>query len=363
MKVLFFIESLHAGGKERRLVELIKGLSEDKSIDMEIVLTKETIHYKDIFSANIKIHYALRKRLKKDPTVFFKFFRIAMAMKPDIIHVWANMSAIYAIPTKILLKTPMINNQISDAPSKISNSILGHRLTFPFSDRIVANSYAGLSAYKAPRNKSRVIYNGFDLNRINKLDETIAVRNKFNIATKYVIGMIATFSEKKDYTTYIKAANTVLSKEKNITFLCVGSGDTSVFKLMVEPENKNNVLFLGKQDNVENIMNVCDIGVLSTFTEGISNALLEFSALGKPVITTSGGGNVELVKQGKTGYLVNQKSPEELAEKIMLLLGNKTKRIQFGRAGKSRIESDFSIHKMIENFRSLYIEIIAEKKY
>ena len=132
---------------------------------------------------------------------------------------------------------------------------------------------------------------------------------------------------------------------------------------MVEPENKNNVLFLGKQDNVENIMNVCDIGVLSTFTEGISNALLEFSALGKPVITTSGGGNVELVKQGKTGYLVNQKSPEELAEKIMLLLGNKTKRIQFGRAGKSRIESDFSIHKMIENFRSLYIEIIAEKKY
>ena len=362
MKVLFFIESLQAGGKERRLVELIKRLSEDRSIEMEIVLTKEAIHYKDIFSANIKIHFALRKGLKKDPTIFLKFFRIAKSMKPDIIHVWANMSAIYAIPTKILLKVPMINSQISDAPSKISNSILSHRLTFPFSDRIVANSYAGLSAYKAPKNKSRVIYNGFDFKRINNLEKTSVIRNKFNITSKYVIGMIATFSDKKDYTTYIKAANLVLSKEKNITFLCVGSGDASAFKLIVEPEYKNNILFLGKQNNVESIMNACDIGVLATYREGISNALLEFSALGKPIITTSGGGNIELVKEGVTGYLVNQKSSEELTDKIMLLIHNENKRIQLGRAGKSRIEANFSILKMIENFRSLYLELIAEKK-
>ncbi len=351
-----------SGGKERRLVELIKGLSVNPIFEMEIVLTRKIIHYKEIFLTNIRIHYVIRKEgFKKDPMIFYKFYKIAINFKPDIIHVWGNVVAIYAIPTKILLNIPMINSQIADAPSKVSNSILGHKLSFPFSDRIIANSNAGLKAYDAPIDKSSIIYNGFDFDRISNLENKIVVRNKFNILTRYVVGMVATFSDMKDYGTYIKAANIILSKRKDVTFLCIGDGEDLEYRRMVSSQNKDNILFLGEQSHIENIMNICDIGVLATYTEGISNALLEFSALGKPVITTFGGGNIELVKQAVTGYLINQKSPDELAEKIELLLNNKESRMSLGSGGRKKVKNEFSMERMITDFIFAYKELIGLK--
>ena len=255
----------------------------------------------------------------------------------------------------------MINNQISDAPDKLPNSILGHKLCFYFSDKIIANSKAGLKAYNAPIDRSRVIYNGFNFNRISHLEKKDVIRKKFNILTKYVIGMVASFSSKKDYHTYLHAANIILNNNKEVTFLCIGSGDYNIYEKMVENKNKENVLFLGKQNNVESIMNICDIGVLSTYTEGISNALLEFSALGKPVISNFGGGNVELVEQGLTGYLINQKSPDELAEKIELLLNNKESRMSLGSEGRKKVVNEFSMEKMITDFIFTYKELIDLK--
>jgi len=364
MKILFFIESLNSGGKERRLVELIKGLLNYPSIKFELVITKESIHYKDIFSTGIKIHYLLRDKLINEPKVFFDFYRITKNYKPDIIHTWANLTTIYSIPTKLLLRIPVINNQITNAPLKVSNSIKGHKLTFRFSDKIISNTYAGLKSYSSPKNKSMVIYNGFDFKRIDNLLNKYYIRKKFNIKTKYIVGMVASFTDKKDYSTYIKAANLILKKEKDITFICIGSGDSSKHKKMVESENKNKILFLGKQNNIESIMNICDIGVLITNNEkhgeGISNALLEFSALSKPVVATSGGGNGEIIIHDKTGYLINQKSPKELSDRIHHLLQNKNIRIEFGQLSKNIVEQKFSIDKMISSYKGLYDEFVED---
>ena len=273
------------------------------------------------------------------------------------------MVAIYSIPTKVFLKIPMINSQITNAPLNVSNSFLEHKLTFPFSDVIIANTYAGLDAYSAPKNKSIVIYNGFDFNRINNLENRILVRRRFNIQSKYVIGMVASFNEKKDYETYIKAANSILKNERDIVFLCIGSGNSSRFEQMVFKENKGKILFIGKQDNVESIMNICDIGVLTTNSEkhgeGISNAILEFSALSKPVIATSGGGTSEIIKHNYSGLLISSNSTNELIDKFLYLLNNEKKRKDFGIEANRIVKSKFNIIKMITEFKSVYKEVIT----
>jgi len=364
LRILFFIEDLNSGGKERRLVELIKGLTNYSKIKLGIVLTRNIIHYKDILLSDIEIFYVSRKDgVKKDSRVFYHFYKIAKEFQPDIIHVWGNLVAIYAIPSKVILGIPMINNQITDAPIKVSNSLLSHKLTFPFSNRIISNSYAGLIAYNAPKRNSSVIYNGFDFRRIEQMEEEIKVRKRFNIKTKFVVGMIASFSKRKDYNSYIRAASSILKKNREISFLCIGAGDDSSYQQIVDIENKDRILFLGKQSNVESIMNICDIGVLSTYSEGISNALLEFAALGKPVVTTFGGGNSELVEQGKTGFLVNQNQSGELADKIRILLDDEKKRIEFGIRGKDKVIKQFSIENMVFNFISIYEEILNLKKH
>lgn len=365
MKILFFIESLRSGGKERRLVELIKELAKNPHVEMELVLTKKDIHYLSVFDTGIKIHYTIRKILKKDPRIFFQFYHIAKKSKPDIIHVWGNMVAIYAIFAKVLLRLPMINNQITGAPIKPIKGILSYKLTFPFSDKIVSNTYAGLRSYNAPEIKSLVIYNGFNFKRLNNLKEVYIIKEKFGLNTKYNVGMIATFSEYKDFKSFIFAANLVLETRKDVSFLCVGDGEYDQYKKYVEKNNTNHIIFLEKQIDIENLMNICDVGVLMTNIhkagEGISNALLEFSALGRPIIAVNNGGNPELIRNGHNGFLIEPFDYKTLSEKINLLLSDKLLRENMGYNAKTIVHEKFSIEEMYNNFLNLYNEVYKNR--
>lgn len=357
-KILFFIDSLCSGGKERRLVELIKGLTHVEKYEMELVLTKDDIHYKEILDTGINIHIIERKNLKKDPRLFFKFYNLVKRFSPDIIHVWGNMVAIYAIPAKVFLKKPLVNNQITSAPLNVKKSILNNGLSFRFSDIIISNTNAGLKSFNAPRNKSIVIYNGFNFDRIANLERREVILERFNIRTKITVAMVASFSDKKDYGTYIKAAHLVLENRSDITFLCIGSGDSSEYKERISKEFKDKILFLGKQKEVESIMNVCDIGVLMTNNEnhgeGISNAILEFSALGIPTIATLGGGNAEIIIDKENGYLIRPKSSRELADRLNYLIDHESKRDNFGKLSRKIVEDKFTIDKMIKDFEKVY---------
>jgi glycosyltransferase involved in cell wall biosynthesis len=361
MRVLFFTENLRAGGKERRIVELLKSLKRQGNVEVELVLSKNLIHYEEIFTLNIPIHIIERKILKKDPRLFFKFFWIAKAFKPDFIHVWGHMVAVYAVPTKLLLGVPLINNEIAD--STLNAKLLFKRQVFKASDRIIANSYAGLKAYDAPMTKSTVIYNGFSFDRIKNIEEPSTVRERFGIRTAHVVGMVASFLEYKDYKTYIQAALSLLKSKKDITFLCIGDGDDTNYKEMVSDEKQEaNILFLGRQNNVESIMNICDIGVLTTNVnfhgEGISNALMEFMALSKPVITTNFGGSSELVEEGESGYLIEAFNALQLSGRINFLLDNRSERERLGENALQRIKTKFSMDAMLNLFLQEYKNIV-----
>jgi glycosyltransferase involved in cell wall biosynthesis len=358
MIILYFIESMHAGGKERRLVELIKGLlSDKKSYNLHLVLMYERIHYKILESFDVSIHYLLRKS-QKDFSIFRKFYKLTKQINPDFIHVWGNMPAIYAIPTKILTGIPLINNEITDAPLNVDGGLLSHRITFPFSNIIIANTKAGLDAYNAPKGRSKYIYNGFDFSRINNLVPKERLIKELNIKTPDVVGMVATFSEKKDHFTYFKAAINILAKRRDITFLAIGGGNAEKYKRFVGDNFNENIILMGAQQNVESIMNCCDIGVLTTNVnvhgEGISNALLEFMALGKVVIATKNGGNEELIDHAKEGFIVDPSDEKQLEERILQLIEDMPLRKKMSEAAKRKVEATFSITQMIESFKKVY---------
>lgn len=367
MKILFFIPSLYSGGRERRLVELLKGLKAYyPSIMCELVITRKEIHYTEVLNLGIKIHVLERRGTKKDPRLFWKFYKIAKQFKPDIIHVWENMVAFYAIPTKIFLNIPMINNQISDAPLYLKKGLFSYKIPFFFSDLIIANSYAGLKSYKSPENKSTVIYNGFDFKRVKNIKCANEIRLKFNIKTPFVIGMVASFSNHKDYRTYLNAAISILYKRNDVTFLCIGAGDDRKYRTMIPTAFMKKILFLGRQKNVEDIMNICDIGVLTsnvnTHGEGISNAIMEFFSLAKPVIATNNGGTLEIINNKKNGLLVKPFDYIDLEKKLEFLLVNKNDKLTMGIQAKNTIEKKFGIERMIKEFVTCYKKISYNKK-
>ena len=364
MKILFFIESLRSGGKERRLIELLKGLSKYKDIRCELAIMSYEIHYMAIHNLDVKIHYLIRK-WKKDPNILLKLYRLCKGFKPDIIHSWGFMTSVYSVLIAKLLRIQFINAMITLAPPKLklfSKIWFRSKLTFPFSDVILSNSYAGLKSFNTPKNKSFCIHNGFDFSRIENLEDKKTVKVKFYIKTNIVIGMVATFRDEKDYDTYIKTANTLLQRRHDVTFLAIGDGITlEKCKRIVKPEFKNKIKFLGKQNDVESLINVFDIGVLSTYTEGISNAVMEYMALGKPVIATNGGGTNEIVLDRETGFLVKPESVEELTSKIEYLLENEKVAIIMGSKGRKRIKQEFSLEKMTKSFVDLYKRLLNQR--
>lgn len=369
MKILFFIESLTAGGKERRLSQLMKGIRSNADFDFNLVIMSKDVHYKEVHELNIGIFYIIRKT-KKDISVFYQFYKLCKKLRPDIVHCWDSMTAVYLIPACKLLKIKIVNGMVVDTPVKrniFNKDWLRARLTFPFANIIVGNSNAGLRAYNAHESKSICIKNGMDLGRFEHLKEPSSVRKEIfgEISDNFfIVGMVASFEARKDYDTLIKTAVPLVSERKDIRFVLVGDGTHyNKIKGKVPDSLSDKIIFLGKRSDVESIINIFDIGILLTNAkvhgEGISNSIIEYMALGKPVVATRGGGTDEVVFDNRNGFLIDPENSDQLTEKICQLIGNQRLMDELGKEGKKIVKEQFDLEVMTKNYVTTYKKIYS----
>jgi len=88
--------------------------------------------------------------------------------------------------------------------------------------------------------------------------------------------------------------------------------------------------------------------------EGISNAITECMALGKPIVATNDGGTPELVLEGQTGFLVPSHDAGALTDRVLKLLHNAELVNEFGMKGRRLIETAFSLDTMTDAYVRLY---------
>ncbi len=358
------IDSLVKGGRERRLIELLKGFAKYPDIELALVLFSKRVEYPEVLNMGLPIYY-LERQPKKDPRVFWRFFKICQKERPDIIHSWGTMPSIYAIPAAKWFGIKFINASIADAPDNLSwrdSRFLRSKFIFPFCDAVVGNSQAGLQVYQAPKHKSFCFYNGFDFSRISALEDKEQVRQRYQIPEGLVTGMVGAFFDRKDYDTFIQAAIQYLQEREDMTFLAVGDGpNLARYQAMVPERFRSRILFTGMVHRVESLVNIFDIGVLSTYTEGISNAIMEYMVLEKPVIATDGGGTKELVLDGETGYLIPTSAPDQLYDRLKKLANSEELRTKFGVNGRLRIHTIFTLDRMEKDYYQLYQQLLSNQ--
>ncbi|MEO3404439.1 glycosyltransferase [Mucilaginibacter sp. CAU 1740] len=369
--ILIVNDALHKGGKERRMLELVKGLIAN-DYKVVLVLLSDIVEYEYVYSLPIELICIKRKR-KFELAAFNKLKSIIKQYRPGIIHSWGFVPSVYLGPLAKIYKIKFVNGIIADAIQNLTirnKFYLMSKISFPFSDRILANSNAGIKAYRPPAGKAQCIYNGIDLKRFEGLkpkEQMIAELLGNDVATNHkIVGMVAAFEDRKDFESVTKAAITVCTKMENAYFILVGGGSNlERIKAMVPATLSNRIVFPGKRQDVESINNIFDIGVLLTNSsvhgEGISNTIIEYMALAKPVIATRGGGTDEIVNDNVNGYRIDAYAPDQLVEKIELLLNNEQLAKTLGNNGRKLIEDKFSLDIMTSAFINVYKELTAAK--
>jgi L-malate glycosyltransferase len=114
------------------------------------------------------------------------------------------------------------------------------------------------------------------------------------------------------------------------------------------------VVFAGAREDPWPIVQACDIGLLCSESEGLSNALIEYCAAGKPAVCTGAGGNAEVVLDGVSGFIYSTGDVRYAAEKVSQLLSDPALSASMGLQGQRRVNEQFSVERMIDGHLSLY---------
>ncbi len=142
--------------------------------------------------------------------------------------------------------------------------------------------------------------------------------------------------------------------------LLVGDGPEriNIEKLCRELNLIDKVTFLGKQNQVEEILSVCDLFLMPSETESFGLAALEAMACELPVISSNAGGIPELNVDGVTGYLCDVGDVATMSEKAIYILED-TKRLNTFKAAAKARAMDFDIHQIVPVYEEFYKKIIA----
>jgi glycosyltransferase involved in cell wall biosynthesis len=117
------------------------------------------------------------------------------------------------------------------------------------------------------------------------------------------------------------------------------------------------VEFTGLRQDVPQILADSDIFVLSSLREGMSLAAIEAMAAARPVVLTDVGGNPELVEAGVQGLIVPSGDAAALAEALLTLREDPSRRTGIGRAARARVRDVFSLETMTRQYEELYRQI------
>jgi glycosyltransferase involved in cell wall biosynthesis len=120
-----------------------------------------------------------------------------------------------------------------------------------------------------------------------------------------------------------------------------------------------NTFFLGRCENLAQLLKVSDVCVLSSKAEGFSNAILEYMAAGRPVVATDVGGAREAIVEGQTGYTVPSGNDQLMASTVVSLLLDPEKANLMGERGRRVVEEQFSTRILLQNTEALYESLLA----
>lgn len=297
---------------------------------------------------------------------WFKMFLTIKKIKPDIIQTQGITMTVPAVLAKKILGIPyIISGRGCDVykswPFKETISKLGFKNT----DTSVALTGDMKKAMQKFSNKRvKVVPNGIDTKKFNF--DKYESREKLGLDhDKKIVLFVGRLEPVKGLKYLIEAIN-ILKDTKNLELIIIGNGnEKNNLEVLVKDLKLNgeNVTFTGKISNekIPEYMAAADVFVLPSLSEGFPVVILEAMATGLPIVTTKVKGLPEIVEDNINGLLVPPQNPEELADKINLLLNDENLRKKISILNKEKSKS-YSWENVALTLEKLYVSTIKDSE-
>lgn len=342
--------------------------------DFEVLVFKnKEEEYATLFRNNRGKLINLGFKWSSNPLILLNLVRLLRRKRPDIVQTFILKPNLFGILASLLAKVPVRIatdlTLIDQAPTKL------RRLRDKFLYRIykhitrwadhvvcvseaVKNEFLKLGLYC----NVSVIYSPVDVeNAFSKDHKKLLQSNELNGGV--VIGIVGRLSEEKGHADLLRAFYVLNKKYGNLRLLIVGDGplrkDLELLSKKLRIEKKVN--FTGFQKDVYKYLDMMDIFVLPSRTEGLGTSILEAMISGLPVVASRVGGIPEIVDDGINGILIEYGRVDQLVTALSVLIEDQAKRREYGGKGKEKVLKRHSPEKFIEDHYNLYVSLLEKK--
>ncbi|MCV7435351.1 glycosyltransferase [Mycolicibacterium bacteremicum] len=369
IKVLFIVPNLSVGGAERHVTTLLPRMDPERFTPSVVCIGAEGGLFADLPAAGITAR-ALHLGGKWQMIAALRgLLSLLRQDRPHVVVVRGynaeTLGRIAARAAGIEHTIMWVHNIGDPEPRGTVRTVIDRALTR------WTSAYFGVAEAQRrymseelgyPAESIRIIRNGVDPALFDAGTDRGALREFGWEEGDPVVGIVAELSPIKDHATLLRAARIVVDQVPTARFLVIGDGAcrAELEALSAELQLTPNVHFTGVRRDVARLLRAIDVFTLSSVTvECFSIALLEAMAAARPAVCTAVGGIPEMIDDGETGYLVPPRDPRLLAARLLDVLTNPPAARRMGRAGRARVEDEFSLDRSVDAAQLAFEDVVA----
>ena len=362
IRLLIVTDEMEVGGTQRQIATLLEGLDKSR-FSPTLLYFRERSHLVDqVEHAGVET-VQIPKRGAIDPGFFLRLRRFLQRGQFDVVHCFSFSGELWGALALTLV-----------GKGRLITSIRGvYEWYRPFqwivktwvtrrSFCVVANSQAGADyarrrMKRAARVPMEIVYNGITAVSLAGEEERARMRGSLGVrANSVMVLFVGRLVDHKNIPSLIRAFQRIDSASRyDIRLFVAGEGpERELLVRASKAMRADRLSLLGERRDVAALIQASDFLVLPSRREGLSNAILEAMAAGKPVVASRVGGNVELVAHEETGLLYPGDDDAALAEAIERLAADCHLRNSLGAAARIVAQHEFSHEAMIARTERLY---------
>lgn len=364
IKVLNVLTDTNIGGAGRLLVNYLHNFDRNE-FDVKVVLPKNSQLKPCVENEGwevLEMNGGADKSF--DKAAYGDICKIIRDWKPDIVHTHSSFSGKLAafmcgVPCRFYTRHCAFpqSKKLTTFPGKQLNGFVNNTLATD----IVAVAKAAaenLTDTGVSPKKITVIINGVEKMRKTTETENAELKKSLGIGENtFVCGISARLEEYKGHRYLLESAKIVAEKHPDTVFLIIGGGteEENLRKRADELGISDKVIFTGFVNDVAPYYNIMHLNLnCSIGTETSSLALSEGMSLSVPAVATTYGGNPYMITDGVNGFLVPERDPQKMAEKICEIIASPSLLDKLSNGAYEMYEKKFTAAAMTRQLEELY---------